>query len=45
MPMKLGTKIVEAKTVAMSAVYIVLLWRGDRRTGIAALYYCLVVGE
>jgi hypothetical protein len=40
MPMKLGTKMVEAKTVAMSARYMVfLLWRARPDTaGIAALY-------
>jgi hypothetical protein len=43
MPMKLGTKMVEAKTVAIIARYIVfLLWRArPDRAGIAALYSCI----
>ena len=41
-PIKLGTKTVEAKTVAMSARYMVLspVARAAGRAGIAALYYC-----
>jgi hypothetical protein len=41
MPMKLGTKTVEAKTVAMSARYMVSpVARAAGHAGIAALYYC-----
>jgi hypothetical protein len=41
MPMKVGTKMVEAKTVTMSARYIRVspMARATGWTGIAALYY------
>ncbi len=46
MPMKVGTKMVDAETRTTSAVYMVFpLVRATGLAGNAALYYCFGFGE